>query len=144
MTDKFQEKLESFSKFYNVEKFNDDTVCAIANIQQNKAMIKSYVSNSSIYDKHNNAIKMVHNVYKNADLNIVSWEITKIGILSPILIRRTIHVIMHVILFGVMFNYFLTSDISILAFSLTLALVAGAMQLVMTFLLMIINLYEIP
>lgn len=140
--DKFQEKIELFNKVYNVEKFNDDTVCAIANIQQNKTMIKSYVSNSSIYDKHNNAIKMVHNVYKNADLNIVSWEITKIGILSPILIRRTIHTIAYIILYGFSINWYLTSDMTTGFFITHLIIASIFMHFFMSLLLMIFGLYR--
>lgn len=87
MKDDFQEKLESFSKIYNVEKFNDDTICAIANIQQNKSIIKNYVAGSNVSQKHKDAIRMITRVYENADINIVSMELTKIGILSHKLIR---------------------------------------------------------
>lgn len=45
------------------------------------------MAGSNVSQKHKDAIRMITRVYENADINIVSMELTKIGILSHKLIR---------------------------------------------------------
>lgn len=97
----FEEKLNRFSKAYDVEKFNDDTACAIVNIRDNKSLIKSKIRGSSNYIKHEHALNLLTQVYPNVDRNVVSMELIKIGILPPKVIRRILWIITFLIMISI-------------------------------------------
>lgn len=100
----FADKINKFAKKYDVEKFNDDTPCAIVNIRENKALIKSKIRTTDTYIKHRHAINLLTEVYPNADTNVVSMELIKIGVFPPKLTRRISWIITFLVMVSILYT----------------------------------------
>ena len=84
MSDEFDQKMKLFGDKYKAEKYNVDTVCAIANIKQNKSIIKNHISNVDMIYKYHRAFDMNIEIYPEADTYIIEKELMKIGLFPKV------------------------------------------------------------
>lgn len=93
MNNGFDEKMGKFEKMYQLEKYNEDTICAIANIQKNKHLIKSRIKLLKVGKKFDRAFDMVVDAYPQADRGIVTKELMKIGIFRRSTLRAVAYLV---------------------------------------------------